>query len=67
MSRVHTWKASSQVKARLTSNSIFITFLEDAQLKTFLKESPHQLHLPIQPKSSSKMSPPENPSLQLFL
>ena len=34
MSRVHTWKASSQVKARLTSNSIFITFLEDAQLKT---------------------------------
>lgn len=45
MSRVHTWKASSQVKARLTSNSIFITFLEDAQLKTFSERIPSSASL----------------------
>ena len=45
MSRVHTWKASSPVKARLTSNSIFITFLEDAQLKTFSERIPSSASL----------------------
>ena len=45
MSRVHTWKASSPMKARLTSNSIFITFLGDAQLKTFSERIPSSASL----------------------
>lgn len=45
MSRVHTWKASSPVKARLTSNSIFITFLGDTQLKTFSERIPSSASL----------------------